>query len=67
MIPRHTNGESESGSITLSNLLDTKGEAIPSPQYPLKNLRTIDVSTLSNIAGTIFSMKAGCLVVTTSG
>ena len=56
-----------SGSVTLSNLLDTQGEAIPSPQYPLKNLRTIDVSTLSNIAGTIFYMKAGCLVVDTSG
>jgi len=55
------------GSVTLSNLRDATGAVIPSPVYPLRKLRTVDVSAEGDVAATPFTTKASCLDVQTSG
>jgi hypothetical protein len=55
------------GSVTLSNLRDRTGAPIASPVYPLRNVRTLDVSATGDVAATPFTTKASCLDVEISG
>src|SRR6185295_19081546 len=54
-------------SVTLSNLRDTTGAPIASPVYPLRNVRTLDVSAAGDVAATPFTTKASCLDIKISG
>lgn len=55
------------GSVTLSNLRDVVGAPLSSVVYPIRNLRTLDVSASGEIAGTPFSANGSCLDLRISG
>ncbi|MBX3222989.1 MAG: hypothetical protein KF795_20930 [Labilithrix sp.] len=55
------------GSVTISNLRDWSGAAVTSAPYPLRNVRTLDVSARGDIAGSAVTASGSCLELVISG
>lgn len=55
------------GSVTLSNLHDGKGTPIPSVVYPLRGVRSLDVTVQGQMAGAPFAASGNCLDLRISG
>jgi hypothetical protein len=55
------------GSVTISNLRDPTGAPPASLAYPLRNVRTLDVSAHGEIAGTTITVGGSCLDLVISG
>jgi hypothetical protein len=55
------------GSVTVSNLRDSSGAPITAVPYPLRNVRTLDVSASGDMAGSAIKVGGSCLDLVISG